>query len=263
MTSRPLILLSNDDGIRAPGLAAVASSLEAVGEVWVVAPDDERSAVGHAITLDRPLRVDEVKPRWLAVSGTPADAVYLGALHLVPRRPALVVSGINNGYNLGSDVFYSGTVAAAVEGTIRGVPAIAVSMEYQPTPDFAHAARFAAALARATLQRGLPAGTLLNVNLAAAAPHGYAWTRLGRRVYREQVEERVDLRGRRYFWIGGPAVAEPDEPGTDCEAVRAGLVSVTPLDLDLTSAALEGALPGWQLDGYEPVSEPREASAAP
>jgi 5'-nucleotidase len=263
MDGRPLIMVSNDDGIRAPGLAAVAAALEAVGDVWVVAPDRERSAVSHAITLDRPLRVDEVRPRWLAVSGTPVDSVYLGALHLLPGRPDLVVSGINNGYNLGSDVFYSGTVAAAVEGTVRGVPSIAVSQEFQPQPDFAHAARFALALARATLQYGLPPGTLLNANLAAAPPRGYAWTRLGRRVYREQVAERVDLRGKRYFWIGGPAVAEPDEPGTDCEAVRAGLVSVTPLDLDLTSAALETTLPGWQLDGFDAAGEPRETVAAP
>jgi 5'-nucleotidase len=260
MTSRPLILLSNDDGIRAPGLAAVADGLDAAGEVWVVAPDRERSAISHAITLDQPLRVDELRPRWLAVSGTPADSVYLGTLHLLPRKPDLVVSGINNGFNLGSDVFYSGTVAAAVEGTVRGVPSIAVSLEWQPAPDFAHAARFATSLARAALRRGLPTGTLLNVNLAATPPRGYAWTRLGRRVYREQVAERVDLRGKRYFWIGGPAVAEPDEPGTDCEAVRAGLVSVTPLDLDLTGAALEGALPEWRLDGFEAVSEPQKAS---
>jgi len=263
MTDRPIILLSNDDGIRADGLQAVAQTLAAVGELWVVAPDRERSAIGHAITLDRPLRVEEVRPRWLAVSGTPADSVYLGTLHLLPRKPDLVVSGINNGYNLGSDIFYSGTVAAAVEGTIRGVPSIAVSIEFQPEPDFAAAARFAAALARTTVERGLPPGNLLNVNLAAGAPRGYAWTRLGKRIYREQVTERVDLRGKRYFWIGGPAVAAPDAAGTDCEAVRAGVVSVTPLDLEMTSSALEGALPEWRLDGFEAVGEPRKAPGAP
>jgi 5'-nucleotidase len=262
MTDRPLILLSNDDGIQADGLAAAARSLEGCGEVWVVAPDRERSAISHAITLDRPLRVTEVRPRWLAVSGTPADSVYLATLHLLPRRPDLVVSGINNGYNLGSDVFYSGTVAAAVEGAVRGGAAFAVSIEWQPAPDFTHAARFAASLAREVLARGLPTGTLLNVNLAGAQPRGYTWTRLGRRVYREQIEERVDLRGKRYFWIGGPAVAEADAPGTDCEAVRCGLVSVTPLDLDLTSRALQGALPEWRLDGFEAVDAPRKASAA-
>ena len=260
MTDRPLLLVSNDDGIRAPGLAALAAGLQPLGEVWVVAPDGERSAISHAITLDQPLRVEEVRPRWLAVSGTPADSVYLGSLHLVPRPPDLVVSGINNGYNLGSDVFYSGTVAAAVEGTIRGVPSLAVSIEYQPEPDFTHAARFAAALARAVLERGLPQRHLLNVNLAALPPRGYSWTRLGRRVYREQVAERVDLRGKRYFWIGGPAVAEPDAPGTDCEAVRAGLVSVTPLDLDLTSTVMSG-LAGWRLDGFDAVGEPPKTLA--
>jgi 5'-nucleotidase len=262
MTGRPLILVANDDGIQAAGIAAVAASLESVGEVWVVAPDRERSAVSHAITLDRPLRVAEVRPRWLAVSGTPVDCVYLGALHLLPRRPDLVVSGANHGFNLGSDVFYSGTVAAAVEGAVRGIPAIAVSLEWQPAPDFAHAARFVAALAQPVLEHGLPPGTLLNVNLAATPPRGYAWTRLGRRVYREQVEERTDLRGRHYFWIGGPAVAERDEPGTDCAAVVDGLVSVTPLDLDLTSHELQRRLPGWQLDGFDRADEPRKASVA-
>jgi 5'-nucleotidase len=254
MTDRPLLLVSNDDGIRAPGLAALAAALEPVGEVWVVAPDRERSAIGHAITLDRPLRVEEARPRWLAVSGTPADSVYLGALHLVPRLPDLIVSGINNGYNLGSDVFYSGTVAAAVEGTIRGAPSLAVSVEYKEAPVFEHAARFVAALARAVLERGLPPRHLLNVNVAAQPPLGWSWTRLGRRVYREQVAERVDLRGKRYFWIGGPAVAEPDAPGTDCEAVRAGLVSVTPLDLDLTSTAMVDVAE-WRLDGWTAVGD--------
>jgi 5'-nucleotidase len=257
MSDRPLILVSNDDGIRAPGLAALAGGLDPLGEVWVVAPDRERSAVGHAITLDQPLRVEEARPRWLAVSGTPADSVYLGSLHLLPRPPDLVVSGINNGYNLGSDIFYSGTVAGAVEGTIRGIPSVAVSIEYQLEPDFTHAARFAAALARAVLERGLPQRHLLNVNLATKAPAGYSWTRLGRRVYREQVAERVDLRGKRYFWIGGPALAEPDAPGTDCEAVRAGLVSVTPLDLDLTSRTM-GDLAAWRLEGFAAVGAPGE-----
>jgi 5'-nucleotidase len=173
----------------------------------------------------------------------------------LPRLPDLVVSGINNGYNLGSDVFYSGTVAGAVEGTIRGVPSVAVSVEYQEAPDFVPAARFAAALARAVLARGLPQRHLLNVNLAAGTPAGWSWTRLGRRVYREQVAERIDLRGKRYFWIGGPAIAEPDVPGTDCEAVRGGLVSVTPLDLDLTSRVLADPA-GWKLDGFSAVVEP-------
>jgi 5'-nucleotidase len=263
MTDRPLILVSNDDGVSAPGLAALAAALEAVGEVWVIAPDRERSAISHAITLDKPLRVDEVRPRWLAVSGTPADSVYLGSLHLMPRLPDLVFSGINNGYNLGSDVFYSGTVAAAIEGSIRGAPAVAISVEYQAQPDFGHAARFAAALARAVLERRLPPRHLLNVNLASTPPRGYAWTRLGRRVYREQVAERVDLRGKRYLWIGGPAVAEPDAPGTDCEAVRAGLVSVTPLDLDLTAAALAATLAGWRVDGFDLAGAPVETLERP
>ena len=252
---RPRILVCNDDGIDAAGIRALAARLDDLGEVYVVAPDRERSATGHAFSLARPLRVDEVEPRRFAVDGTPADCVYLGMYKLVPGRPHLVVSGINHGYNLGSDVFYSGTVAGAVEAALRDVPAIAVSLEFRPGGGgdrFDHASRFAHALARAVLERGLPRGTLLNVNVPAkVVPTGFEWTRLGQRAYRDQVDVRDDLRGRRYYWIGGPPVAIDHQPGSDGAAVGRGHVAVTPLGLDMTHDGLLEHLPGWQLDGFE------------
>jgi len=256
--SRPLILVCNDDGVQAPGIARLSEALEQVGDVWIVAPDRERSAASHAITLDRPLRVANVRPQCFAVSGSPADAVYLALLRLLPDQPKLVVSGINNGFNLGTDVFYSGTVAAAAEGALRGVPSVAISVEWQESPDFSWAAAFAAELARGVIARGLPPRTLLNVNVGACRPHGWAWTRLGRRIYRDQVEERTDLRGKTYYWIGGPAIATFDEPGTDCEAVQRGLASVTPLELDLTSRTFEKFLEEWPSQENIPSREMRQ-----
>ena len=231
-----------------------------LGEVIVVAPDRERSATSHAFTMDRPLRVTEVKPGWFAADGTPVDCVYLGMLRIAPRKPDLVVSGINHGFNLGSDVFYSGTVACAVEAAIRATPSLAMSLEHG-SGDFAPAARFAHALARAVLQQGLPAETLLNVNVPASRPLGYRWTRLGKRLYHDRVEERADLRGKRYYWIGGPPAGYGDVPGSDGMAVAESVVSVTPLDLDLTHGGLLERLPGWRLDGFEAVLA-EEASKA-
>src|SRR5438128_6680817 len=165
MAERPLILISNDDGVHAAGMAALARELEDLGDILVVAPAREQSAMSHAISLDRPLRKTEVRKGWFAIDGTPVDCVYLGLLHIAPRPPALVISGINHGYNLGADVFYSGTVAAAVEGAIRGTPSFAISLGREQVFDFTRAAKFAHALARAVLSKGLPSQTLLNVNI--------------------------------------------------------------------------------------------------
>jgi 5'-nucleotidase len=253
MSERPLILVSNDDGVNAPGILAAREALAEIGDVIVAAPDRERSASSHSISLDRPLRVDEVERGVFAIDGTPVDCVYLGLLHLVPRRPAVVVSGINNGYNLGSDVFYSGTVAAAVEAALRGVPAIAVSLERRRPQDFSHAARFLAALAGEVVRRGhgaLPERSLLSVNVPPGAVDGYEVTFLGRRVYRDQVEVREDLRGRSYYWIGGPEEHAEDLPGSDLSAVREGRVSLTPLGLDLTHTRLIGDLTRWQVGKF-------------
>jgi 5'-nucleotidase len=250
---RPLILVTNDDGVMAPGIRAVAAALREVGDVLVCAPDRERSAASHALTLDRPLRVEEVEPAVFAVDGTPADCSYLALLHLCPRKPVLCVSGINNGYNLGSDVFYSGTVAGAVEAALRDVPAVAISLERRPQSDFAAAAAFARALAEEAIARGpgsIPTATLLSVNLPAGPVSGYQVTFLGRRVYRDQVDVRQDLRGRSYYWIGGPEENATDLPGSDCSAVKQGLASITPLGLDLTHAGLLTELSGWNVGSF-------------
>lgn len=235
---QPLILLSNDDGVEAEGLHVLRAALAQCGELVVVAPDRERSGAGHAISLAHPLRTHE-KDGMIVVDGTPVDCVYLGLLHFCRRTPALVVSGINRGYNLGMDVYYSGTVAAAVEAAIRGVPAMAVSLAATES-DFSTAASFAAALARALLSRTIeiPSNTLLNVNVPAGHTVGYRVTRLGRRIYRDRVEERSDPRGRKYFWIGGPDLGHHDVPGSDCEAVTNHLISVSPLGLDWTEASV-------------------------
>ncbi|HEX3698019.1 MAG TPA: 5'/3'-nucleotidase SurE [Polyangia bacterium] len=253
MSERPLILVTNDDGVGAPGIRAVAEALRDVGDVMIAAPDRERSAASHSISLDRPLRVDEIEPGVFSIDGTPVDCVYLALLHLVPRKPALCVSGINNGYNLGSDVFYSGTVAGAVEGALRGVPSIAVSLQRQKPQDFSHAAAFLKALAAEAVARGpgaIPDASLLSVNVPPGPLRGYQVTFLGRRVYRDQVEVRQDLRGRSYYWIGGPEENATDLPGSDCSAVRAGLASVTPLALDLTHTKLLGELVGWRVGNF-------------
>jgi 5'-nucleotidase len=255
------ILVSNDDGFRSEGIRALATRLSDLGEVYVVAPDRERSATGHAFTLHRPLRCEEVEPRMFSVDGTPADCVYLGILKICPEPPDLVISGINHGFNLGSDVFYSGTVAGAVEAALRDVPAIAISREWIPAAErtarsFVHAADFAHALVRAVLTEGLPRGTLLNVNVPDNAKAGrYRWTRLGQRVYRDQVDERADLRGRRYFWIGGPPTGYGEVPGSDCEAVKELVTAVTPLGLDLTHSGLLEHLPRWHIEGFASVLE--------
>jgi 5'/3'-nucleotidase len=259
--TRPLIMLANDDGIHAAGIRALGRRLADLGDLIVVAPDRERSANSHAFTLDRPLRCEELEPGWFMVDGTPADCVYLGLIKICPRKPDLLVSGINHGFNLGSDIFYSGTVACAVEAALREVPAIAMSLQWKrgvtwSEEAFAPAAQFAHALGRAVLAEGLPPGTLLNVNVPSdQPPTGYRWTKLGKRLYRDQVDERDDLRGRRYYWIGGPATGYGDVPGSDCHAVRDGVVSVTPLDLDLTHAGLLDRLPNWNVDGFDRMVE--------
>jgi len=180
---KPLVLITNDDGVVAPGIRAVADALRDFAEVVVAAPDRERSAASHSISLDRPLRVDEIEPGTYAIDGTPVDCVYLALLHLVPRKPDLVVSGINNGFNLGSDVFYSGTVAGAVEGALRGVPALAISLERRRPQDFSHAADFARAIAHEIIRRGPQA---LSVKVLDPVPSvAKAKRRPGRRASRK------------------------------------------------------------------------------
>jgi 5'-nucleotidase len=244
------ILLSNDDGVHAPGLAALGAAFPD-DEVWVVAPDREQSASSHSISLHRPLRVVEVAPQRYAVDGTPTDAVYMGLnLVLRDRRPDIVLSGVNHGPNLGNDVLYSGTVAAAMEGALLGCPAIAVSLASRKPEDFEHAAAFAAALARRVIAaRGAP--VLLNVNVPPGRVKGYRFVRLGKRTYGNEVVENVDPRGRKYYWIGGERPTNEDIPQSDCNCVfQDGLVSVTPLHLDWSDDALVSEMQRWAIDGY-------------
>lgn len=232
-----LILVTNDDGVYSPGLKVLAKALKAVGDVWVVAPDKEQSAVAHSLTLHRPLLVEEIMAQVFAVNGTPTDCVNLAVNRLLPGMPDLVVSGINKGGNLGDDVTYSGTVSAALEAAIMGLPAIAVSMVAREDFQFQTAADYAAKLAEAVLTDGLKKDTLLNVNVPNVTPDmikGVKITHQGRRIYSGSVLERIDPRGKKYYWIAGDIENWEDQPDADYAAVTQGFISVTPLKLDLT-----------------------------
>src|SRR5438270_4233371 len=238
-----MILVTNDDGVDSPGLSALARALRRVEEVCVIAPNRNWTAAGHTKTLDRPLRVTELKlpgTRLPAFSsdGSPSDCVALGFLGLAPERPRLVVSGINTGPNMGSDITYSGTVSAAMEGVVSGVPAIAVSLADYYEWEFSYSASFASRLAQRVLREGLESDVLLNVNVPRgrrADIKGVKVTRLGRREYNDELIRRKDPFGRDYYWIGGAPPSDAGEPGTDVHAVEAGNVSVTPVELDLTN----------------------------
>ncbi|NLJ75819.1 MAG: 5'/3'-nucleotidase SurE [Peptococcaceae bacterium] len=233
------ILISNDDGIRATGLNALRESLQDQHQVYVVAPDRERSATGHKITLDRPLRVKEwTYPGSSAigweVDGTPADCVKLGLEALLPEPPDLVVSGINFGPNLGTDVLYSGTVSAAVEGMINDIPSIAISLASFEFNDFSFSSKIIKEVVSA-IDGELSPRTLLNINTPPCAPRGIKVTRLGDRRYVNIFDKRIDPRGRVYFWMGGePFDLDKDDPETDVWAIREGYISMTPVQFDLT-----------------------------
>ena len=254
-SSAPHILVTNDDGIRAPGLLALKDACAEVGDVTILAPSHNWSASGHVKTMHKPLRVQEVTlpdgTEALSTSGAPSDAVALALLGIIDRPVDLVVSGVNHGANLGHDVTYSGTVTAAMEAAISNIPAIAISLDTREQANFKPAARFAAALARQTLEQGLPEGILLNVNvppLPADEIVGVQVTRMGLRIYRDELVERVDPRGKPYYWIGGPAPTGVEQEGTDIWAVANGYISVTPIQLDLTSHDVINSLKEWQLD---------------
>jgi 5'-nucleotidase len=247
------ILVSNDDGVAAKGLLALVDAVTPLAEVWVVAPESEQSASSHALSLHRPLRARKVKERWFAVDGTPADCVYMAVHHLMKdERPALVLSGINHGPNLADDVIYSGTVAAAMEGALLGLPAIAFSLVTRRSLEFEHAAKFASSLATAALKNPMPQRTLLNVNVPShGPPAGYEVTRLGRHRYSGDVIEKQDPRGRTYYWIGGSGYEHEPIPGTDVHAIHdERRISITPLQLDLTEMKMLDTLRTWQLEGF-------------
>ncbi|MCX7568712.1 5'/3'-nucleotidase SurE [Tumebacillus sp. DT12] len=252
------ILISNDDGVLAPGIAAVAASLQTIGEVFVVAPDRQRSAAGHGITLHKPLYVDEkTLPngiRAYGVSGTPADCVKFGIDQIMgpANKPDIVVSGINAGPNLGSDVMYSGTVSAAIEGAIQGIPSIAVSLCGHAPYDFTHAATFTATLVQEVMKNGLLADTVLNVNVPALKEgqtiQGTRITTLGTRRYHNEYDKRVNPRGVDYYWLAGELMDLHPEQGSDIEAIKEKHISVSPLHFDFTNRKLIDALKGWTLD---------------
>jgi len=264
-TTRPRILITNDDGIESRGLLALKQAMDVLGETTVVAPDTNQSAVGHQKTLMRPLRVRE---RTLgdgslgySVDGSPTDAVSLAFLGYFRHGFDLVASGINYGANLGDDITYSGTVSAAMEAVINGCPAFAISQEYYEHPDFVLAGQTALLVARNILEHGLSRGELLNVNVPAVDPgecQGVEVTRLGKRVYQDQLIERVDPRGIPYFWIGGPPPSGLAVPGTDFHAVVNRRVAITPIHLDLTGRRLLKRLRTWSFD----LEAPDVAAAA-
>ncbi|WP_418790002.1 5'/3'-nucleotidase SurE [Phosphitispora sp. TUW77] len=252
-----LILISNDDGIQAPGINALRSALEHLGDVCVVAPDRPRSASGLGITIHKPLRVEEFEfsasnAKGYAVNGTPSDCVKLAIQALLPSKPDIVVSGINLGPNLGTDVLYSGTVSAALEGVINGVPSIAVSLASWESVDFDYAAKFAQKLVKVVLDKGLPDETLLNVNVPVLndekKPNRVAVTRLGKRRYENTFEKRRDPRGKDYYWMGGEVMDIMAEPGTDIASVKNGEISVTPLFFDVTDNNFMNMVREWNLD---------------
>jgi len=249
------ILVTNDDGVDAPGLLILQKVLQEVGEVTVFAPDHNWSAAGHTKTMHKPLRVNQttLPDGTLAYTstGAPSDCVALAILGILKHRIDLVVSGINQGANVGHDITYSGTVAAAMEAVIFGIPALAVSLDSYQSQDSAYGARFAARLVEFVLEHGLPPNTFLNVNVPAV-PHeeiaGVKITRLGKRVYSDKLVERQDPRGRNYYWIGGEPPGGVPEEGTDIWALANNYVSVTPLHLDMTEYQMMEELRRWGLE---------------
>ena len=246
----PIILVCNDDGYRSEGILALAEALRALGTVYVVAPDRERSAAGHSLTLSHPLRVEKVGTRAYAVDGTPTDCVNLAVNGILRgKKIALVASGINKGANMGDDITYSGTVAGAMEGTLLGIPSIAVSLVSRNHFRFETSAKFTHEVARKVLRHKIPKDTLLNINLPNVPPEeirGVRVTRQGKRIYGDAIVEKRDPRGRKYYWIGGDSLEREDIPGSDLEAVEQGYISVTPLHLDMTDYASLRAIRRWK-----------------
>jgi len=244
--SKKLILISNDDGIHSVGLKALASKLRELGVVYVVAPDRERSASSHSLTLHRPLRVTKAGEHEYSIDGTPTDCVTLAVHSILPRKPDIVLSGINLGTNLGEDVLYSGTVSAAMEGTMLGIPSAAFSLGAPFDKSMGFASEFAADVAGRMLMEGLPSDTLLNINVPAVKKiKGHRITSLGKRFFSDVVIEKIDPRGKKYFWIGGEVERWEGGDDSDFYAISRGYVSITPLHFDLTNYSSIERLRGW------------------
>ena len=244
------ILVTNDDGIGAPGIRALARAMAVLGEVWVVAPEKTQNAVGRAMTLHKPLRLQKIRTRWFAVNGTPADCVTLALCKILKgAQPAMVVSGINKGWNLGDDVTNSGTVAGALEGMLHGIPSMAVSLDDCPGASNPVAADYAVDLGKCILKSGLPDGTILNVNVPGSKRGkiaGIQFTSLSQRRYHQPVVEKTDPRGGSYYWIAGERESWARKKPSDHDAVENNRVSVTPLHLDLTDYDAFDSLKDWE-----------------
>tara|TARA_A100001037_G_scaffold281428_1_gene285105 strand:+ start:5193 stop:5960 length:768 start_codon:yes stop_codon:yes gene_type:complete len=243
---KPKILISNDDGIFAPGIRALWEAMSEIGDPIVVAPDTERSAVGHAITITDPLRVVPVHRsggfEGLAVSGTPADCAKIAIKSILDQKPDLMISGINSGSNLGTNLIYSGTISAATEGTMLGIPAIAISLNSYASDDYRGAKQTAIQIAQNVLSFGIPKGTLLNVNVPYCIPEkikGIKITRQGKQYFKDEFEKREDPRGRSYYWMKGNVVDKDEDIMYDGKAVKENYISITPIQFDMTN---EGAI---------------------
>ncbi|OQX95989.1 5'/3'-nucleotidase SurE [candidate division KSB1 bacterium 4572_119] len=254
LSNKTKILLTNDDGINAPGLYALYKEMKNLGEVFVVAPDSEQSAVGHAITLSDPLRVSDFHKNdnffGYAVNGTPSDCVKL-AYWALNIKPDLLISGINLGSNTGINIIYSGTVSAATEGMFLNIPSFAISLTTFTKPNFDFAAKFARKLSQTVLEKGLPVGTLLNVNVPAVAKEedikGIEITRQGNAMYHEEFDKRSDPHNRVYYWLTGQKVKLEKEPDVDDRAILNNKISITPVQFDLTNYKYLDELKDWEL----------------
>ncbi|HEY8559724.1 MAG TPA: 5'/3'-nucleotidase SurE [Pyrinomonadaceae bacterium] len=242
------ILITNDDGYHSEGIIALENALAEIGDVFVVAPASEMSGASHSLTLSRPLRIRQIDERHWTVDGTPTDCVTLALNRIIPPelRPHVCASGINHGPNLGDDATYSGTVAGAMEATILGVPGLAFSLVANRRHDFSEAVRVAREITRKALGEGLPAGTLLNINIPKGAPKGIAITKQGFKDARPVISEHVDPRGKAYYWISEERNGFRAEGGTDFEAIDEGYVSVTPMRSDLTNHTAIDLLKTWE-----------------
>jgi 5'-nucleotidase len=237
----PVILITNDDGIHSPGLIALSTALKELGDIYIVAPDRERSAASHSLTLHRPLKVEKLREGVYSIDGTPTDCVILAINRLLPEKPALVASGINKGGNLGGDITYSGTVSGAFEGTILGIPSFAISLvtgeEAQPL-HFETASSFAKKIGKFILEKSLPPDTLLNINVPnvdRSKIRGVRFTHQGKMAYNNSIKEIYDPRGKRHYWIGGSQLHLEHSEDTDIQAVQDGYISITPIHFDLTN----------------------------
>ncbi|MBT3250225.1 MAG: 5'/3'-nucleotidase SurE [Candidatus Marinimicrobia bacterium] len=255
MTAKPIILLTNDDGIFAPGLQILYDSISTFGETWVVAPDKERSGAGHAITLTEPLRVQELDNYKMSnafqCSGTPADCVKLAIQNILPHPPDMVISGINQGANSGSYVIYSGTVSAAVEGMISGIPSFAISLDSHNSPDFDFSGKIARNIAENIVRNGLPEKTILNVNIPSGDIDdikGIKITKHGNSMFHDSYDKRLDPRNRHYFWMNGKRAVIDENDDVDNEALKQGYVSVTPLKFNFTDKDAMSIISKWDLN---------------